>query len=75
MMLWLPPGLVPFCSVHDFCDSCQKVVACLARWGYDADSTLSLGMPVKVQKTLGQVWHPWYADLLHAAGLQGTHFN
>lgn len=44
-----------------------------ARFGYDADAARDYGMPMRGQKTLGQVWQPWYATMLEQAGLQGAH--
>ena len=43
-----------------------------ARFGYDADAARDYGMPMRVQKRLGQVWQPWYATMLEQAGLQGA---
>ncbi len=42
-----------------------------ARFGYDADAARDYGMPMRVAKRLGQLWQPWYEDMLQQAGLQG----
>ncbi|DBB15097.1 TPA: hypothetical protein ACH3X3_004108 [Trebouxia sp. C0006] len=41
-----------------------------ARFGYDADAARDYGMPMRVAKRLGQLWQPWYEDMLQQAGLQ-----
>ena len=41
------------------------------RYGYNADSLKEYNMAMVVQKRLGQVWLPWYEDMLQQAGLKG----